>query len=205
MESSVQPVFLNLEYIFFLVARFFGHIFSLEFLEKLRTVATIFVILLIALVMYLLVRLYELKQEDNRKKILAAAQAVVPKSSSTAAAGSMAVPTTPAAAMRTNPIWEGIRAKLLSDNQSDWRLGIIEADIYMDRVLDDKGYHGETTSDKLKQLTPAQLASVQIAWEAHKVRNRIAHDGAAFELSQPEVRRILSYFEIVFRDLEVIA
>lgn len=203
--QSAQPVFLNLEYLFFLVTRFFGHIFSLEFLETLRTFATILVILFIALVMYLLVRLYELKQEDKRKALLAAAQATMTGSGAASPVSIGIVLPTAAPSLQSNPVWEGIRAKLLSDNQSDWRLGIIEADIYMDRVLDDKGYHGETTSDKLKQLTPAQLASVQIAWEAHKVRNRIAHDGAAFELSQPEVRRILSYFEIVFRDLEVIA
>ncbi len=103
-----------------------------------------------------------------------------------------------------NETWEMIRAKLLSENQSDWRLAIIEADIYMDRLLDDKGYHGDTTSDKLKQVLSGDLASIQIAWEAHKVRNRIAHDGSAFSLTQPEARRVLSYFEIVFRDLGAI-
>jgi hypothetical protein len=93
----------------------------------------------------------------------------------------------------------------LSETESDWRIGIIEADIYLDRVLDIKGVPGDTLGDKLKNVSPSILPSVQVAWEAHKVRNRIAHDGADFSLTMPEVRRVYSYFEIVFRDLGVIA
>jgi hypothetical protein len=202
--TGPQPIFLNIEYFFLLITRFFGNIFSIEFLERLRVIATVLVILLIAGILYLLVRLHELKAEANRKKQLLAP--VAPMTPAMAVAGEAkdgsAIPA-PAKAVR-NETWEAIRAKLLSENQSDWRLAIIEADIYMDRLLDDRGFHGDTTSDKLKQIGPGQLASVQIAWEAHKVRNRIAHDGAAFMLTQPEARRVLSYFEIVFRDLEAI-
>jgi len=198
MQPSVpEPVYLNVEYFFFLVARFFSNIFSVEFLEGLRALATIIVIILIAVVLYLLVRLYELKKEGKAAAVSSTGD--VSKVAS-GAAGAIGQTSTPA----RNEVWEGIRGKLLSDNQSDWRLAIIEADIYMDKLLDSKGYHGDTTSDKLKQITPAQLASLQTAWEAHKVRNRIAHDGAAFTLTQPEARRVLSYFEIVFRDLEAI-
>ena len=72
------------------------------------------------------------------------------------------------------------------------------------KTLDQKGFYGDTLSDKFKQITPDKLPSIQIAWEAHKVRNRIAHDGSDFVLTMPEARRVLSYYEIVFRDLEVI-
>lgn len=199
MQPSVpEPVFLNVEYLFFLVARFVGNIFSLEFLEKLRLFATVALIIVIAIVLYLLVRLYELKQQAKLKK-----PAPVPAAAPSDGASALSAAAASVQPVR-NDVWESIRSKLLSDNQSDWRLAIIEADIYMDRLLDDKGYHGDTTSDKLKQITTGDLASLQIAWEAHKVRNRIAHDGAAFALTQPEARRVLSYFEIVFRDLGAI-
>lgn len=210
MQPSVpEPIFINIEYLFFLIFRavggFFSYVFSREFLDTVRFVATILVILLIAFVLYLLVRLYELKQESDKKESIGRSlhtQDGLPGSSVSTPPVPGKEGVTPTS--RRNETWEGIRSKFLGDNQSDWRLAIIEADIYMDRLLDDKGFHGDTTSDKLKQITPGDLASVQIAWEAHKVRNRIAHDGAAFELSQPEARRILSYFEIVFRDLGAI-
>ena len=198
MQPTVpEPVFLNLEYLFFLVFKavggFLGYVFSIEFLQDVKLFLTVLIILFIALVLFYLVRLFELQQEGKKKPVSQSHSVKTPSAGSSSAPSSS-----------RNETWEGIRSKLLSDNQSDWRLAIIEADIYMDKLLDDKGYHGDTTSDKLKQIATGDLGSLQVAWEAHKVRNRIAHDGAAFTLTQPEARRVLSYFEIVFRDLGAI-
>ena len=213
METSVpNPVFLNVEYIFFLiyraVARLFNFLFGTSitdpnagshFFAGLKVFATLIVIILIAIILYCLVRLYELKQEGKQNKpkevILTDIQGLP------TATGEGFIDH---ASTRVNETWNSIRAKLLSDNPSDWRLAIIEADIYLDRILDQKGFYGDTLGDKFKQITPDKLPSIQIAWEAHKVRNRIAHDGAGFTLTMPESRRVLSYYVIVFRDLEVI-
>ncbi len=214
METQVpNPVFLNLEYIFFLIYRainkFFNFLFGSnitdpnagsEFFQGLKTFATILVIILITIILYCLVRIYELKQEDKPKK----PKAVVGVKTNTEAESTAGDRFVDSSSQKVNETWNSIRAKLLSDNPSDWRLAIIEADIYLDKVLDQKGFYGDTLGDKLKQITPEKLPSVQIAWEAHKVRNRIAHDGADYVLTQPEARRTLSYFEITFRDLEVI-
>ncbi|MCC6198617.1 hypothetical protein IT401_00110 [Candidatus Nomurabacteria bacterium] len=210
MQPSVpQPVFLNVEYLFFLLTRatggFLTYLFSVKFLHYLAIFATVLIIALIAIVLYYLVCLWELGQEGKKKISASSSSSVTPSStvpSPSTTGGDHTVSST--GIIPRNETWENIRAKFLSENQSDWRLAIIEADIYMDKLLDARGYHGDTVSDKLKQITPAQLGSIQIAWEAHKVRNRIAHDGAAFVLTQPEARRTFSYFEIVFRDLEVI-
>lgn len=213
METQIpNPVFINLEYIFFLVyravSRFFNFLFGGNITDPdagsrvfsgLKVLATILVIILITIILYCLVRLYELKQADKPKKAKSLLGAIEgspeePKSEHFIDHGTT----------RQNETWNSIRSKLLSDSPGDWRLAIIEADIYLDRVLDQKGYYGDTLGDKLKQVDPEKLPSVQIAWEAHKVRNRIAHDGAGFVLTMPEARRVLSYYEIVFRDLEVI-
>lgn len=212
METSLpNPVFVNIEYFFFLiyraVARFFSFLFGgsitdpgagSHFFNGIRTFATLIVIILIVVILYCLVRLYELNQDDAPKK--AKVQQTASSSEETVLPGA----TTVVLGSRTNDTWNAVRAKLLSDNPSEWRLGIIEADIYLDRVLDQRGFYGDTLSDKFKQITPDKLPSIQIAWEAHKVRNRIAHDGPDFVLTMPEARRTLSYYEIVFRDLEVI-
>lgn len=209
METQVpNPVFLNVEYIFFLiyraVARFFNFLFGGNINDPnaggqvfagLKTLATLLVIILITIILYCLVRLYELEQEGKPKKEKVSAGKSAPDSPEYFIEQPV---------VRNNTTWNSVRSKLLSDNQSDWRLAIIEADIYLDRVLDQKGFYGDTLGDKFKQITPEQLPSIQIAWEAHKVRNRIAHDGSGFILTMPEARRVLSYYEIVFRDLEVI-
>jgi hypothetical protein len=211
VETQIpNPVFLNLEYIFFLIYRAIARVFNFlfggniadadafsRFFSGLKVVATLLVIILITIILYCLVRLYEIEQEGKPKKETKTKIKMVQTSNES---GSLV----PNIEIKENTVWTSIRNKLLSDNQSDWRLAIIEADIYLDRVLDQKGFYGDTLGDKLKQLTEEKLPSLQIAWEAHKVRNRIAHDGSGFTLTMPEARRVLSYFEIVFRDLEVI-
>lgn len=204
MQSGIpQPTFLNVEFIFAWLTARVGNIFSIEFFHKLQFFAAILIILGITIILYCLVRLYEMKQEDKKK------QQKEKASVHTVASNDRPLPHLPGAEPITpvrNETWEAIRSKLLSDSPSDWRLGIIEADIYMDRQFDAKGFWGDTVGDKLKNLTasPDKFPAVQIAWEAHKVRNRIAHDGADFSLTMPEARRVLSYYEIVFRDLGVI-
>ncbi|MFZ4500462.1 MAG: hypothetical protein ACOYMZ_03105 [Minisyncoccia bacterium] len=194
-----EPSFLNLDYLFSLAYRFLESLLSVNWLGIIYVIVVLIAIALITVILYSFVRLYEIKQEED-KKIKSIASVSFPSGIS---AGPSALDTAPVTG-KYNEIWNHIRERLLSDNASDWRLAIIEADIYMDRLLDQKGFHGDTVGDKLKQISPAELSSVQIAWEAHKVRNRIAHEGSAFALTMPESRRVLSYYEIVFRDLEVI-
>ncbi|MDB5255123.1 MAG: protein of unknown function with transrane region [Candidatus Nomurabacteria bacterium] len=170
-------------------------LFSTTLLGVIYVVLTLLTIGLITLILFLFVRMYELRREAELKK----KPVITPSAMPTATAGSTDNPLPV-----ENPTWKHIRERLLGDNPSDWKLAVIEADIYMDRCLDDNGFHGDTTGDKLKQVTPDRLPSVQIAWEVHKIRNRIAHDGAAFVLTMPEARRLLSYYEIIFTDLHAI-
>ena len=189
-----QPIFVNLEYIFFLFYRatagFFNYLFSENFFYLLKIFASLFVIALITGILYLLVLLYELQNPATTKK-------VATEEMSTTAAGFDGAPV-------KNETWEHIRTRILSDNTSEWRIAIIEADIYLDKSLDLQGFYGDTLGDKLKKITDTQLPSIQLAWEGHKIRNLIAHEGAGYVLTQPEARRALSYYEIVFRDLGLI-
>ena len=195
-----QPVFINLDFLFLAINRPFNAVFnallSVHFLDTLNLAATLLVILLIAGIFFLLVRLYEIQEEDAQKKANAELQSVAEfaNKQNSAAAKKHAM---------NNP-WPSIRERLLGDNSDEWRLAIIEADIFMDRSMDNLGYRGETVSDKLKQLTPTQLPSIQQAWDAHKVRNRIAHDGADFSMTSHEARQTMKEYQEVLRDLGVI-
>lgn len=181
---------------------FLRSFFGVNWLFIMYVIFSIITILLVIVISYSLVRLYEFKKEDDEKE---------KKDAKARKAESVAVATVEAAqvspeiqnSVKDDGTWKSIRDRLLSDVESDWRMAIIEADIYLDKVLDRKGWHGDTLGDKLKSLTPVELPSLQIAWEAHKVRNQIAHN-SDYILTMPEARRVLSYFEIVFRDLEVI-
>jgi len=101
---------------------------------------------------------------------------------------------------KTQLRWSRILEQARGGSEHGWRLAILEADILLNELLDMQGYKGETMADKMKQVDRAHFNSVDAAWEAHKIRNRIAHDGAAHALSQREARRVISLYEKVFRE-----
>jgi len=90
-----------------------------------------------------------------------------------------------------------------SSNPNDWKLAIIEADIVLDDILKEKGYAGNSLSERLKSISPNQLESLQDAWEAHKVRNRIAHEGTDFILTQRLAQETVNRYQRVFTEFGV--
>lgn len=103
-----------------------------------------------------------------------------------------------------HPRWEHIQSLLEGAGPSEWREAIIEADIMLDAVLTKEGYIGAGIGEKLKSVDEAELKTLQNAWEAHKVRNQIAHQGSAFDLSETVAQRTIAHYEVVFRELNVI-
>lgn len=100
----------------------------------------------------------------------------------------------------TNQILE-INKKLISDSPSDWKIAIITADKTLDKILEKKGYLGESLGSKLKEMVPADLPDVyEEVWEAHKIRNRIVHE-TDFEVSQGEARKVVGIYERAIRKL----
>lgn len=103
-----------------------------------------------------------------------------------------------------NEKWAHVIKLINSGNPSDWRLAIIEADIMLDELLRANQYHGDTVGDMLKAVEPSDMLTLDAAWEAHKVRNRIAHSGADFDLNEREAKRVITLFESVFKEYEII-
>ena len=68
-------------------------------------------------------------------------------------------------------------------------------------TLREKGYRGEGLGEMLKT---ASFKTIDLAWDAHKIRNRIAHEGSGFELTEREAKRAFTLYESVLRELKVI-
>lgn len=100
--------------------------------------------------------------------------------------------------------WDRIIKLSESENESDWRLAIIEADIMLDELLEKLELPGDTMGEKLKAVEKSDFTTIEYAWEAHKARNTIAHEGTNFLVSQREVRRIISLYEAVFKEFGMI-
>lgn len=100
--------------------------------------------------------------------------------------------------------WQRILNLVNSEEPSNWRLAVIEADVMLEDVLRSKGYAGEGIGDMLKSANKEDFLSLDDAWEAHKVRNRVAHSGQVFELSEREAKRVIALFEKVFLEFGAI-
>lgn len=90
-----------------------------------------------------------------------------------------------------------------SENPNDWKLAIIEADIILDDTLKDRGYAGNSLGERLRSITPNQLSSIDDAWEAHKVRNQIAHEGADFVLTKRLADETIARYRRVFTEFGI--
>mgnify|MGYP001608227195 CR=1 FL=1 len=112
--------------------------------------------------------------------------------------------TQPEATGADNPRWLHIESLAEGASASQWREAIIEADIMLDDVLARNGYVGDGVGEKLKAVELSDLNTLNDAWEAHKVRNQIAHEGSAFNLSEDLALRTISRYGAVFRELDVI-
>jgi SH3-like domain-containing protein len=103
-----------------------------------------------------------------------------------------------------NPRWNKVLDGLNSPNESDWRLAIMEADIMLYDLLEKMSLPGETIGDKLKAVDPSDFLTLDNAWEAHRVRNQIAHDGAEFKLTDREAKRVVALYMTVFEEFGII-
>jgi hypothetical protein len=103
-----------------------------------------------------------------------------------------------------NPKWQHILDLMNSNNVNDWKQAILGADIMLSDILDRMALPGDTMGDKLKSINKGDFPKIDDAWEAHKIRNQIAHEGSDFILTQHEALRILNLYKAIFEDFKLI-
>lgn len=99
--------------------------------------------------------------------------------------------------------WREIQEKMASPNPADWSVAIIQADAVLDQILKASGYVGDTMGDRLKQVNHSELTSIDEVWEAHRIRNRLAH-GTSGPLSRRDAQVAIAGYEKAFRELNYI-
>jgi len=182
--------FLNLEYFFNQILNFFTAIwnllaedFSIPFLQDIKIILMFVSVLFLSGIVYTSYRIYQIKEEeDERYSFIDVAEE-------------------PGGGERFRR-WEDIVSKSSSPNVSDWKLAILEADILLDEMVAKMGYDGENLGERLRNVEMSDFNTLSSAWEAHKVRNRIAHEGEQFILTQRETRRVIGLYEKVFREFK---
>lgn len=98
--------------------------------------------------------------------------------------------------------WQDIMRHIDSTHEGEWKFAVIEADTIVDGVL--KNYFpGDTMGERLMNIDKTKLLSIDDLWEAHKTRNRLAHDLNYF-LRHAEALRAVRLFESTLRELGAI-
>ncbi len=100
--------------------------------------------------------------------------------------------------------WRMVQKLMQSQNPSDWKLAIIEADTLLDVLVERTGFPGVTLGERLKNSDPGVFRTLAYAREAHGIRNRIAHEGIEFKLNERDARRTIQLYEAVFQEFEYI-
>ncbi len=105
---------------------------------------------------------------------------------------------------RENKRWKHVQALIGSNNPNDWRMAVLEADSMLEDMTLAMNIPGDTLGERLKSIEPSDFLTLQNAWEAHKIRNQIAHQGSEFVLEYRVASQAIKNFESVFREFELI-
>ncbi len=195
MDNGVP--FINLEYIFTKIYDFLIYVKNVVLTGNLHTgdfgnvfawfvtLSTFFVIVLIIWLVYIRVRIFEVDEQlDGAYK------------------GHFIKPETKAE--KVNVRWQTILAHFNSTNPNDWRAAILDADTMLDELVTSMGYTGDGLGAKLTTIRINDFPTLQSAWEGHKMRNIIAHQGANYNLTERQKEITRRHFETVFRDAKII-
>lgn len=152
-----------------------------SFLTGLRNVIAVVAVLLIAGIFWLAFRMKEINHKEEQKYAPIEMEEIEAKEKMVQ--------------------WQIVLNHANAENPAEWKLAILEADNMLEQILETEGYRGDSIGDRLKGMDPSDLRSYGDAWEAHKVRNQIAHEGAAtMDFSKKIARDTIGKFEKVFKE-----
>jgi hypothetical protein len=98
--------------------------------------------------------------------------------------------------------WHAIQNHFYRGGESDLKVAILEADKLLNEALREAGMMGVQLGDRLKKTTPEQIPNLNELWQAHKLRNQIAHE-SNFKLKRDLAERALGIYETALKNLGV--
>ncbi len=111
------------------------------------------------------------------------------------------VPTTSRSKMKKR--FDKIKKRLETQDMSQHKIAVIEADSMVDNLLSRVGYSGENMTERLGRLGVGQLDYQEDLLKAHQIRNQVIrqHD---FNLDEKTAKETIDVYEKFLRYLEFI-
>jgi hypothetical protein len=196
LESSIlSSKYLNPDYLFnqgvTFIKKFIALVTSDQAISIEKTILFLLALFFLSIICYVIVRMFEIRAKEHKHLQHQIAEYAHNKTEyekrlREEVGGSK------------NERWGKTLDYLFSQHASDWKLAIIEADSMLEDLMDQLGFKGENLGDKLKMANQENFPQLTTAWEVHTIRNKIAHEGLAFELSQHEAKRVIALYEQIF-------
>ncbi len=103
----------------------------------------------------------------------------------------------------TSPLqmrFDKAKQHIYSKYKEEWKIGVIELDTLLKDLLARK-YKGDTVGELLKDADSKGMLNISVAWDAHKVRNQIVHEGIKYDMSNDMAMQTLRKYTTVFNEL----
>ena len=98
--------------------------------------------------------------------------------------------------------WHRIEEQFYRGGESDLKVAILEADKLLNDALREAGIMGIQLGDRLKKTNAGQIPNLNELWQAHKLRNQIAHE-PNFKLKRDLAERALNIYEEALKNLGI--
>jgi len=95
--------------------------------------------------------------------------------------------------------WINLELLIEGDNESEWVKAIFEADKLLNYVLQQRQVAGSNLGERLRN-SRSLFGNVDVAWQAHKVRNELAHN-IDTRLTRLQVERTIDNFRRALKQL----
>jgi hypothetical protein len=96
-------------------------------------------------------------------------------------------------------MWSNVELLMSRDDEASWMKAVFEADKILEYTLAAKNIPGTNLGERLKN-GKGSFSNVQSAWEAHKLRNQLAHE-IDTRLAHHEADRAIKLFKDSLRQL----
>ncbi|TSC96609.1 MAG: hypothetical protein Athens071426_170 [Parcubacteria group bacterium Athens0714_26] len=99
--------------------------------------------------------------------------------------------------------WNQVKLKMASADLLQWKAALLEADAILNEILKMSGYNGSDLSDKLNNMTTAELSNLEDIKEANNICGHIVKE-PEYDLSREESIRIGKIYKKALIELNLI-